>query len=74
MDDRREDTSEESFEKHLVYYKSLSKIIKDNQREIESEAEETIKNHLKERIKAMNLDKERIENMFPDKIKELRDE
>lgn len=69
--DKIEEISEESKKKHILYYKSLSKIIEDIQKEIE---EEKIINHLKERIKAMKLDKERIAKMFPDSLEELENE
>lgn len=72
MDECAEDKSEKSFERHLAYYKSLSRIIKEMEMEIKAEDEEGIKNHLKDRIKAINLDKERIEKMFPEK--EFKDE
>ena len=65
---------EESKKKHILYYKSLSKVIEDIQKEIETEKEEEIINHLRERIKAMKLDKERIAKMFPDSLEELENE
>lgn len=74
MDNNNEDTSPESKRKHIAYYKSLSRVIKDIESEIESENEDSIKNHLQERIKAMKSDKERIENMFPDNLEEFKDE
>ena len=72
--DKIEEISEESKKKHSLYYKSLSKVIEDIQKEIETEEEEKIINHLKERIKAMKLDKERIAKMFPDSLEELENE
>lgn len=74
MDEQAEDKSEESRKKHIRYYQSLSKIIENIQKEIESEKEEKIINHLKERITAINLDKERIEKIFPEGLEELKDE
>ncbi len=74
MDEKIEDKSEESRKKHIKYYKSLSKTIKNIEKEIESEKEEKIINHLKERVDAMNLDKKRITKMFPNILKELKDE
>lgn len=74
MDKNKEDTSSESKRKHIAYYKSLSRVIKDIENEIELEKEDSIKNHLQERIKAMKLDKERIEKMFPDNVEEFKDE
>jgi uncharacterized protein YicC (UPF0701 family) len=69
MDVKEEDTSEESKKNHISYYKSLTKVISDLQKEKEQEAEPAIKNHLENRIDAMEKDKERIRDMFPD-IKE----
>jgi uncharacterized protein YicC (UPF0701 family) len=69
MDVKDEDTSEESRKNHVLYYKSLTKIISDIQKEKKREAEPAIKNHLDSRIEAMEKDRERIRGMFPD-IKE----
>lgn len=74
MDEKVGDKSEKSRKQHIKYYKSLSKIIKDIEKEIESEKEEEIINHLKKRIHAINLDKKRIEKMFPDFLEEVTDE
>ena len=65
---------EESKKKHILYYKSLSKVIEDIQKEIKTEKEEEIINHLRERVKAMKLDKERIAKMFPDSLEEFENE
>ena len=69
MDVKDEDTSEESKKNHVLYYKSLTKIISDIQKEKNQEAEPAIKTHLDSRIEAMEKDRERIRGMFPD-IKE----
>jgi len=69
MDVKEEDTSEESKKNHITYYKSLTKVISDLQKEKEQEGEPAIKSHLENRINAMEKDKERIRDMFPD-IKE----
>ena len=69
MDVKEEDTSEESKKNHISYYKSLTKVISDIQKEKNQEAEPAIKSHLDNRIEAMEKDKERIREMFPD-IKE----
>ena len=69
MDVKEEDTSEESKKNHISYYKSLTKVISDLQKEKEQEGEPAIKSHLENRINAMEKDKERIRDMFPD-IKE----
>jgi len=74
VDEKIDDTSEESKRKHITYYKSLSKIIKNIEKEIESEKNDQIIKHLKERIDAINLDKKRIQNMFPKSAKEFKDE
>ena len=69
MDVKKEDTSEESKKNHISYYKSLTKVISDLQKEKDQEVEPAIKSHLENRIEAMEKDKERIRDMFPD-IKE----
>ena len=69
MDVKEEDTSEESKKNHMSYYKSLTKVISNIQKEKEQEDEPAIKNHLDNRIDAMQKDKQRIRDMFPD-IKE----
>jgi uncharacterized protein YicC (UPF0701 family) len=69
MDVKEEDTSEESKKNHMEYYKSLTKVISDIQKEKEKECEPAIKSHLESRIDAMQKDKQRIRDMFPD-IKE----
>ena len=69
MDVKKEDTSEESKKNHISYYKSLTKVISDLQKEKDQEGEPAIKSHLENRIDAMEKDKERIRDMFPD-IKE----
>ena len=69
MDVKEEDTSEESKKNHIEYYKSLTKVISDIQKEKEQEGEPAIKSHLDNKIDAMQKDKQRIRDMFPD-IKE----
>ena len=69
MDVKEEDTSEESKKNHITYYKSLTKVIVDIQKEKNQEAEPAIKSHLDNRIDAMEKDRKRIREMFPD-IKE----
>jgi len=69
MDVKDEDTSEESKKNHISYYKSLTKVISEIQKEKEQEGEPAIKSHLDNRIEAMEKDKKRIRDMFPD-IKE----
>ena len=69
MDVKDEDTSEESKKNHILYYKSLTKVISDIQNEKKQEGEPAIKSHLDNRIDAMEKDRERIRKMFPD-IKE----
>ncbi len=70
MDVKEEDKSEESKKNHLTYYKSLTKVISDIQEEKNRETDPTIKNHLDERIDAVEKDRERIRKMFPDITKE----
>ncbi|MDH5569532.1 MAG: hypothetical protein OEX98_07060 [Nitrosopumilus sp.] len=66
MDIKKEDRSEESKKSHIVYYKSLSKIISNIQKEKEEEEEQVIKEHLDNRINAMEEDRKRIKEMFPE--------
>ena len=69
MDVKEEDTSEESKKNHISYYKSLTKVISEIQEEKKQEGEPAIITHLDNRIDAMEKDKKRIRDMFPD-IKE----
>ena len=69
MDIKEEDTSEESKKNHIAYYKSLTKVIAEIQDEKGQEGEPAIISHLDNRIDAMEKDKKRIRDMFPD-IKE----
>ncbi len=66
MDVKKEDTSEESKKNHISYYKSLTKVISEIQEEKKQEAEPAIISHLDNRIDAMEKDKKRIRDMFPD--------
>ena len=66
MDIKKEDKSEESKKNHITYYKSLAKVISDIQKEKNQETDPTIHNHLDERIEAMEKDKKRIREMFPE--------
>jgi len=66
MDIKKEDKSEESKKNHLTYYKSLTKVISDIQEEKNTALDPTIKNHLDERIDAIEKDRKRIREMFPD--------
>lgn len=69
MDTKDEDKSEESKKNHITYYKSLSRTILEIKKEQKQENDEIIKTHLQNRIEAMEKDKQRIREMFPD-IKE----
>jgi len=69
MDVKDEDKSEESMKNHILYYKSLTKVISEIQEEKKQEEEPAIISHLDNRIEAMKKDKKRIRDMFPD-IKE----
>jgi len=57
MDVKEEDKSEESKKNHLTYYKSLTTVISDIQEEKNQEVDPTIKNHLDERIDAIEKDR-----------------
>jgi hypothetical protein len=46
MDEKDEDKSEESKKNHIAYYKSLTKVISDIQKESSLGTDPTIKNHL----------------------------
>lgn len=65
MDVKKEDSSEESKNNHITYYKSLTKVIIEIKEEKMQEINPTIKNHLDERIEAMEKDRKRIRDMFP---------
>lgn len=65
MDVKEEDTSEESKKNHILYYRSLTKVISDIQKEKDQEGEPAIKNHLDNRVEAIEKDKKRIRDMFP---------
>ena len=67
MDVKDEDKTLESYQKHLIFYNKLDQKISDIKKEIISAKDEKILSHLNERIKAIDLDKERIRKMFPDK-------
>ena len=69
LDVKDEDTSEESKKNHITYYRSLCKVISQIEGEKNQEGEPAIKTHLDNRIEAMEKDKKRIRDMFPD-IKE----
>ena len=66
MDVKDEDKSEESKKNHMSYYKSLTKVILDIQKEASLGTDPTMKNHLDERIDAVENDRKRIRDMFPD--------
>ena len=66
MDIKEEDKSEESRKNHITYYRSLNKVISDIKNEKNQESDPTIHNHLDERIEAMEKDKKRIRDMFPE--------
>jgi hypothetical protein len=65
MDEKEEDKSDQSFRKHLVFYKKLNKNFSEIQNEIQNSTDTKILKHLKERIDAIKLDQERIKKMFP---------
>ncbi len=70
MDIKDEDTSEESKRNHISYCRSLTKVISDIQEEKNQEVEPAIKSHLDNRVEAMEKDRKRIREMFPDIKKE----
>ena len=66
MDIKEEDKSEESKKNHISYYKSLTKVISNIQEEMNVGIDPTMKNHLDERLDALEKDRKRIRGMFPD--------
>ena len=70
MDEKIEDKSEKSKKNHITYYRSLTKIITDMKDEINQEGEPAIKEHLTSRIDAMEKDRKRIRDLFPNMRKE----
>ena len=66
MDTKEEDKSEESKKNHMVYYKSLVNTIANIKEEKQHEQEQEIQDHLDKRIEAMEKDKKRIREMFPE--------
>jgi len=66
MDVKEEDKAEESKKNHLTYYKSLTRVILNFQEEKNQVTDPTIKNHLDERIDAVEKDRKRIREMFPE--------
>ncbi len=66
MDVKEEDKSDESKKNHISYYKSLTKVISDIQEEMNLGIDPTMKNHLDNRIDALEKDRKRIRDMFPD--------
>ena len=65
MDEKKEDKSEESLQKHLVFYQKLNDTILGIESEIKITSDEKLLKHLKERIEAIDLDKTRIRKLFP---------
>ena len=74
MDEKTEDKSEESKQNHIIYYKSLTKIITNMEQEINNEGEPAVKEHLKSRIDAIEKDRKRIRDLFPDMSREEWDD
>ena len=70
MDEKIEDKSEDSKKNHLLYYRSLSKIITDIEIEMKQDGQPAIQEHLTKRIEAMEKDRKRIRDLFPDIKKE----
>ena len=74
MDKKIEDKSEESKQNHIIYYKSLTKIITNMEQEIDNEGEPAVKEHLKSRIDAIEKDRKRIRDLFSDMSREEWDD
>jgi uncharacterized protein YicC (UPF0701 family) len=69
-DEKIEDKSEDSKKKHMTYYRSLSKIIADIENEMNQEGQPAIQEHLTSRIEAIEKDRKRIRELFPEIKKE----
>lgn len=65
MDEKEEDKSEESYQRHLVFYQKLNDTILGIESEMENTSDEKLLKHLRERIEAVDLDKTRIRKLFP---------
>jgi len=74
MDVKDEDKSEESMKNHIIYYRSLNNTISEIKKEMSLEKEDAIKEHLRKRIEAMEIDQKRIREMFPNLSKENWDD
>ena len=74
MDEKKEDKSEESKKNHMTYYRSLTKIITNMKDEINQEGEPAIKEHLTSRIDAIEKDRKRIRDLFPNMKKDEWDD
>ena len=70
MDVKKEDKSEQSKKNHIIYYKSLNRIISEIQEEEKQTTDPTIKQHLDGRMDAIEKDRKRIREMFPDVTEE----
>ena len=66
MDEKEEDKSAESRDQHIKYYRSLNEMISKMRNEVNVAKDEAVKKHLDNRIDALNKDKKRIEQMFPE--------
>ena len=64
MDEKEEDKSEESLQKHLVFYQKLNDTILGIKYEMKNTSDKKLLKHLKERIEAIDLDKTRIRKLF----------
>ena len=65
MDVKDEDKSEQSLKDHFVYYKSLTRIISEIQKEKNEELDPTKQSYLNNRIDAIEKDRQRIKGLFP---------
>tara|TARA_B110000014_G_scaffold136426_1_gene94397 strand:+ start:555 stop:788 length:234 start_codon:yes stop_codon:yes gene_type:complete len=74
MDEKQEDKSEQSKKNHMTYYRSLTKIITNMKDEINQEGEPAIKEHLTSRIDAIEKDRKRIRDLFPNMKKDEWDD
>ena len=74
MDEKIEDKSEGSNKNHLIYHRSLTKIITDIEIEMSQKGEPAIQEHLTSRIEAIEKDRKRIRDLFPDIKKEEWDD
>ena len=74
MDEKKKINQNNQRKITYTYYRSLTKIIANMKDEINEEGEPAIKEHLTSRIDAMEKDRKRIRDLFPNMKKEEWDD